>query len=260
MDDEGSSNGYAKKFAGFLAFAAAFVGAKLIVPPAMSYFSRHTTDWSQRYETEIAGHPDFKDFYSSMKTNFPDDYAQLKAETVKKLEAGASGEELRNYSFTFMRTFMGNHKPDIASAPSTSLEKVRNAQIAVGEAFRRQSPEMCGHFVMTGLSQSDRPTAEATHALGILVVAQMDAASAGVTHPISRNASKMSDADGVALVTKMQRNGLSDKLLNIFASENGLASAAPATQCDIGMRMLNAVAELPKDQADRISAYLITNS
>ena len=260
MEYETTTGRWSKKLIGIVSFMAAFAAAKLLVPPALEFFSRKTTNWAERYETEIANQPDFKNLFVAMKAKFPNDYERLKSEIVAKLETGESGAVLRAHSFAFMRTFMSNHKSDIAKAPSTSLTMLRDAQLAVGEAIRSENVDMCGRFVMTGLSQSDRPSAQANRVLGNLGVAQLDAASEGIAHPISRKTTVMSDADGIALLNQMQRNGLTDEQLKIFASEDGLSKALPAVQCEIGLRMLRAVAMLPKEQADRLSAYMIVNS
>lgn len=249
-----------KKIAvGFIvAFGIAFLIGGL--KGGLSAWNRSRTDWSASFDREVTGHPQMGPMFTRFRDAYPADYARFKTAAVARASSGASGIELRTFGSNWMRDFMRARTGVMAQAPHAELAAFRAAQLAVAHRLQASSDVFCGHYVMTGLRPDDRVSDDVLPLVARQGERQIDAAVAGARAPAGRDVAALSRADSVALVRAMQQLGISQADMALIGATNGLQNAAPARQCAVGVKMMEAAASLPDAAADRVTGFLLTHS
>ncbi|MFV0624299.1 hypothetical protein ACBY01_09860 [Sphingomonas sp. ac-8] len=192
---------------------------------------------------------------AELRKSFPEDYARLRTEAVAQVKDGASNEALRTSTFAFMRRFTMDNLSLLARAPHDSLAEFRNAQLRTVRIARSDSPTLCAHVAGNGLTPADRPGLALQRALDEATAAQLRAMAAGARAPVQRP-STLSPTDSAAWMKASKARGLNPEDFDLLAN-GGLERASADEQCRIGSALAEAVATLPAEQADRITAALM---
>jgi hypothetical protein len=230
---------------------------KVAVTAGFEQLTNWDKDWPAEVETHLQSEPTTAALYSAMKTNFPDEYGRLKAQFANQLQKGASEAEIRSAGFNFMRQFAKSQMKWFAQAPEDELSAFRANQLAALDALAADSDELCGRYVMNGLSVGDRPGPDTVQALSTATASQLRAAARGRDAPVGRPTGELTEAESIEFVKALQQNGMTDSELQIFADEAKLTNAPATQQCILGGKMLRAVNSMPAKAAGRVTSYLM---
>lgn len=192
---------------------------------------------------------------AELRKSFPEDYARLRTQAVAQVKDGASNEALRTSTFAFMRAFTVNNLSLLARAPHEPLAEFREAQLRTVRIAKSDSPTLCAHVAGNGLEPSDRPGLPLQRSLDEATAAQLRAMAAGARTPVERPKA-LSPTDSAAWMKAAKTLGLGDDDARLLAN-GGLERASAPDQCRIGSTLAEAVATLPAEQADRITAALM---
>jgi hypothetical protein len=211
------------------------------------------------FDAAVLQDPNMGATFKAMQRYFPGEYAALRTELIAQRRAGASQDSVGATGFARMAEFRKAHIGDLAKAPSVDLQAYRQSQAALLASLARDSQGMCARYTFASLQRSDRLSPASQKALAEFGTIQFRAIAAGQKRPVARATDAPQPQDLAALTAQMKAGGLSDRHLAFFLGE----SATPigeTEQCQTGLAMTQALLKLPVDQADRLSAVLVSHS
>jgi hypothetical protein len=246
------------KIIGGVGVILAAIAVKLLVSSGIGDLKAATVNQSQQFDQEVS-RSDTKEMFAALRQNFPTDYDEFKRDMVGKLSSGMDGADIEVAVGAKLRTIMKDKRPAMAQAPHDALRHYNEVKLASTTVLAGDSAELCGQFVAGGVSPSNEPQGESLVAINRAIVASIELAAAGLRQPVHRDVSALSRADATALVAAMRRQGLTDVEYDAFTS--GQLDLAPVeVQCQVGLKIARGVLELPADQGDRVTAYIIVTA
>jgi hypothetical protein len=208
---------------------------------------------TQAIERELANDPTFK----ALNAAFPDEHAALLSVVSARHRAGASEAQIKDAAFRYMRDFTIRHAPDVAAAPAPELRDYAATQAGFIRALRDQDPQLCAAFAFTGLGEDTQLGGKAERAMRKGVEAQIRAARAGRDNPVAR--AKPDRTDMQSMVRALGRKGARPDQVEAIGN-GGWRQLGASEQCDLGVRLYEAVASLPAETGARVSASLVETS
>lgn len=183
----------------------------------------------------------------AIATNFPEEWPGLRAQIVADARSGMSVQRVTERAFVRSRAFMQERVPATAAASTPTLVQAVRSEAAFIAQLQKDNVDDCADFAMRGLKPTATLTPAALALLSPAVQARVKGTREGLDDPVQRPAA--GEADWAAVMSGMQAEGLSDAGLAAFQSPD----AAPvADQCEGGVYLYRAVAELPAEQAARV--------
>lgn len=248
-----------KTFFGIIAAIAAFGIAKAITSGGISaIFHPRMTEVS--FDASVKEEPHFGKLYVALQNDFPDDYNEFRSTAVEKINSGGNVQEATEFGRSYMANFVKSHMKDVAKAPNHLIEDFRRTQTTLIEVLAQESSTMCAHFFMSGLQQGDMPSEAAKPAMADAAYAVIKAAAGGIRTPVSRDAANLSDADAVAFVDALRREGVTGDQLNAFSNPALMAARSDDDQCTVGRAVYRSLDRLPDQQSVRVTAVLAGGS
>ncbi len=244
------------RVAAVAAAVLAFVVAKGLVGGGFAAWNNSEANMGLAFDREMRK-PPFVELFGAMQEGFPSEYQAFRDRMVKEAAAGASSSEIKTASFNEMRAFNKRHATDLARASSPMLRDFRRAQIEVMSQLKSEDIELCAHFGMDGLRSTDRPSAAANDVLASAGAVGIRASADGARHPSNRNIKELSEADSVAFVNALGRQGLSDSDIQLLTEPSVLAAKSSTIQCSISSAIYKAIESLPAEQADRLTGVIV---
>jgi hypothetical protein len=212
------------------------------------------------FETTVQNDPAMGPMFQAFRQYFPNDYAALKTEMVAQHRAGASPASLSLLGYNRMAAFRKAHIRELAQAPSAELEAFRKSQAALMNGLAAESPKICAQYTFSAIQPGTTPSLKVQKLLGDIGAVQFRAIAAGQKAPARRQLDTLSPADGEALVAQMKRAGLGDRQLAAFLDGSGARALSESDQCRTGVVLTQALDRLPRDQAERILAFMTAHS
>ncbi|MEL1250730.1 hypothetical protein [Aurantiacibacter gilvus] len=210
----------------------------------------------ERLDEEIAADPALAQLYSTLEEEFPEDYSALRQTLLDSLETDRSGQSGYYGAQSFMLQFMSRNLHHFAASPQEHLFEVREHSIRAMEMVASEGQGMCARYTMSGLAHDDVLSSRTEMQLSRLTVAQVRAMAAGRDHPVKRG--EATEADWDAYARKLQENGMTAEEVDaFFYGGAGLLGLSEAAQCRLGRAIYNALADLPDDVSERLSAVIL---
>lgn len=230
----------------------------LVAKFGMAAFNNRPGAVEAQFEQAVQNDPNMGPMFQAMRQYFPADYGSLKTEMATQHRAGASNETLTQLGFARLAAFRQAHLRDIAHAPAADLAEFRRSQEALTVQLAKESQSMCARFSFATLSPTDRPSPAGQKALADFGAVQFRAMAAGQKNPVQRATDTPPQQDAVALVAQMKAQGLTDRQIAAFT--RGGTGLSEAEKCQTGVALSKALAKLPAEQADRVTAVMVANS
>ncbi|MBB5710157.1 hypothetical protein [Sphingomonas xinjiangensis] len=240
-----------------LIFISVFIGL-FAAKFGMYAFNNRPGAVEAEFEQAVQNDATVGPMFQAMQQYFPADYAALKTEMATQHRAGASNQMLTQLGFQRLAAFRSSHLRDLAQAPSTELAAFRKSQAALIDQLAQESQSMCARFTFATLSPTDQPSPAGQKALAEFGAVQFRAIAAGQKTPAKRPTDAPQQKDAQALVAQMKAQGLSEQQMSAFL--RGGTGLTEAEKCKTGVTLSKALAKLPTDQADRITAVMVSNS
>ncbi|MBB4098511.1 hypothetical protein [Sphingomonas kyeonggiensis] len=199
-------------------------------------------------------------FFEALRDNYPREFADYTALLSKRVREGATREQIRGESLTWMGAVTDRHLGEFVQAPHGDLNLYRQMEIQLVETMQQEDVRLCGQYVMGTLKPGTHYPPRTAERLIETAAAWITASAGGRDHPANRKIPKgeVSEADAVALVTEMRRVGASQADLDVWTDPARLARARPEQQCAIGLHLLNGIVELPHERSDRVTGWLVS--
>jgi len=203
----------------------------------------------------LESQPEFRGTYTAFREEFPQDYqAFLTRMTATANAQGAAAAGVA--AFHFMRRFMGSRVEDIAAAPDADLDRLADANVSLSRALRGYSVPLCAQFVMSGFSPGVRLSPEILARLDAANTIQLHAAAHAIRGPRVARGPLSPDLAGLWIRRMWALDPASAALL----TEGRMETATPAEQCNAGIMIYQAAAELPAEQGGLVTAHLVRES
>lgn len=259
IDESESKGGIGRKLLGWLAVFAGFFLAKFVVTYAMEYSSQKSAT-PQSVEQKLMSDPNFVAYTEPLKQHFPEDYAKLLSDLAEMVRTGASQQDIAGKAFSSSRQFVKAHMSDIAAAPTSTLVGIASSHAELSNALAEASVPACAQFGFEGLNSGTMQQLPKSMLEKFREPARMMiiAAHEGRSGKGARSA-ELSDKDGEALVTALGSQGLSERQLNTFFSDEA-KNAAPPEKCKMTVALYNGVAAMSAEQSARVTAALLLSS
>lgn len=237
---------------------------KLIAVPALGLAAascQAATDRqiAENIEEGMRDAPGGADLFDTLEREFPEEYAELVQRLVALDRQGGDISGVEEAVAPVLLPLYSRLGPEIARAPQKELFEYRDRRIAAMRSFAAHSPELCAQvaFGPTARLEARPKTVEDKRLTAELQAAFLRAAAAAKRDPHLRT--EPTEADGNVFGARLGQSALTDADLDLMASEERLLQAPPETQCRIGTEMYQAVAEIPLDSAERMTAYLLSS-
>lgn len=257
-DDKGTG-GFWKTAGGLLAGVLAFAVAKTVTHSGFDFLQRSTTTDS-KVEQILEGDARFGPTFHLMKERFPNEYHDLTADLAQVIRSGATNDQIAVRAHGAMREFLKKHVREITSAPDDLLVQIATIPAGVADNLSNESKSMCAEFGMTGIRPGADMSDSTVRLLAENARLMVVAAHEGATNPIQRQTSELSDSDSVEFVDALRKQGMTDRQLQIFATDGAMARASVIDQCEITVEMYDAVPQLPRPVAARVFAMMLVQS
>jgi hypothetical protein len=207
-------------------------------------------------EAELEREPTFHDLFIALKDNYPADSRALVAQAVADANRDDVAAANRN-AFLFMRRFSRSKAEAMTRAPAGQLRQIAQEYSALMHVLKTTDINLCARVVMEGFRPGDRPQAAALAHVNRIGVLQIGAAHAGESAGrVARG--PLSESDGTAFGSAVRANDPS--VIPLMTEEAALRSAPAARQCDMGVAIYDAAAELPLERSANVTAMLLRES
>ena len=243
---------------GFLAAVSVMVllSASACSPPATPQEKRARL--GEKFDGEVGSDQRFGGLMPTFRAGFPAEYEKLKAREIAAIQADASQKQQEDLAYDFMTDFLLRHTGDAALAPPASLKAFRERQLSLTTTLQRSSEQQCADYFIRGIGKGAKLDAASQDAMGRLTGAIMDAIVAGQQDMTVR--SGLTNADRVAMVKGLERNGFSRDQLKTFGDAKTMATLPAHEQCALGIGFERGINGLPESLADKITVAIIKDS
>lgn len=207
-------------------------------------------------EKGIMSEPDAKIIFTAMRETYPEEYKALVDQALAATKARMNDTELEQMGSAFMDGFLRRNLADAATAPDENVTELRRVRLRALRTLKAQSVALCAQSAM-----NEPLTAEVPGRRQKLEVAQVQAAlfgamAAGKRNPVKRPA--LSEQDSIAFYNRVNDGRLSEA--DFAAMTGNMLGASDETQCNVEFAVLEALAEMPDDQANRLMIAILTEN
>lgn len=205
-------------------------------------------------ERRFSERPDLAETLAAYRQAYPEDYAAFieRAATT----ANARGEaEAERAAIGEIRAYLAAKSGAIAQAPAAGLHALGGALAGLAGQLQRFNPELCAQFVAQGVMDPARLPGAIQRGIGQVNALMFRAARAGEgSGAVARGS--LSREDGAAWVARMA--AIDPSLAGQIAGTTG--ADGPPQQCQRGVTLYRAAAELPEAQSANVTAHLVRQS
>jgi hypothetical protein len=232
-------------------------GAQFITRSGVTAYQNATRDYSLSW-AEMEKSSEFRDMFLAFKESFPEEYVKFRNLMLDQMKSGTSGDELRKLSYFNVKALLGEKVRLLAQADHNALSQWRQDQENVIHALKEEGQIVeCGHFAVSGLGPDDKPRGKAKEAVFAATATQLRLSAQAEQKPVGRRIGEPSDADGIAMVEGLTRNGATNTDLTFLSD---LSKAPAEKQCAIGELMLRSIGQMSPDKHDRWMAYIASEA
>lgn len=254
-EDDGSlRSGFSGKILGVLAFAAAAVAAKFLIPAFLQSPSAATPD---RVRAEIERDPASREIFGAIRASYPDEYETFLQRFSDTANATKDTWTLRQQAFNFTRGLMRIHFEGLARAPSAALRDIALQYAALYRALHRADVRLCAEAANAGFQAGQELPFDAKGIIAHLGAMQITAARQGEAHP-SPPRSPMNEADQEQLLRAIEAR--SESGARLLRDERAMTTATQEQQCQTAIALYETVGALPPDKAAKATIHLLRAS
>ena len=238
-------------------FAPVVASALLLSGSAMASTRPHADKFAARLERAFFSDPRLSGTYDAFKTGFPKDWKLFIQKLSNLADNGATQNKLSAAAAEYFQKFISYHLSDIANSPSHRLQQYRQDNWSLIHLLSSTGISLCAKVAMGDV---DAETSLPKPAVGYLMKISeslVRAASEGKLSPVPRNAKDLTNEDAKAFIRAMRHAGATVKDLSVFGDSQTFAAAPSDQKCRIGLAIQDGLAELPLEQADRVTAFII---
>lgn len=194
-------------------------------------------------DTAIADSPLSEPFLATFKADFPEEYANFRAEQAKLIEDGGDPEDVDGNLYRLAVALSLEHSAGIARAGESELSDLLRRRQDALRLFKAEDVALCASFAETYFyTTSDDTPDEAIGQLIAFEVAYFRAIASGLRRPVTRPDLDKADLD--ALTARLQKTGLSDQSLSHLVSGD-MDELVESQRCDMAIALHEAVAAMP---------------
>ncbi len=198
--------------------------------------------------------------YVRLKRDFPGDYeAMIRDLLVQAKASNGDRQVMEQAGFRAIRSFYASKLSAMVNAPAPVLNDFNARELAFVRRLAAHDSALCSMYVMTGFGPSTVVPAELRPDMAQVGLGMLAAAKAGAGRPVDPRRGQVPSGDTEAWFAKMREIDPSDEMRRFLTGDQSPA-ADPAIGCRLGTALYQALANLPSEQAARITAYLIASS
>lgn len=189
---------------------------------------------------------------------YPADYRRLVDRMFAEAEAVyPDRQQMTAVGMRTMQGFIAEKLPDIVNAPAGELLALNDRQIELLRGLRTLDPRLCA-VAIRGELRDPTSIPIAARALAARVsLALIEAAGAGSRAARQPGRNDFNPADLQAWVAAIQEIDPSGATERVYASPAAMAGAAPASLCDAGIVIQEAVRNLPRETGGNLVAMFM---
>ena len=195
----------------------------------------------------------FQRVFEALQRNFPTDFNRIAAASHKP-DASTNAAAMLGEVFN-------RHLTDIRRAPAPNLIAIAEAERQFILGLQRHSESICAMYGETGeIAQEGLPQDLAE--LGIeLGVRKLDAARAGLDHPVEGRLDRLSSEDGQAWVSAMRMAGATKQMLGLLDGTTSTEGVTAKDRCQAHVLQISTIISMmPTESGARIAAVRYTTS
>lgn len=233
----------------------ASLGLLAITAVGMAVYNRASMTPEQRFDAEIERDSAAKEMFDPIRVNFPGEYESFRRNVLRADPSLRNREIVIKSTSNFMKSFMGRHHKDAASAPDDSVVAYVEAAAAAGDAAT--TSEIVCKTLTGGASEGPPPRNEDVAANTRMVKAMIEAVVAGSKTPVTHQ--RPTAADQAAIRNRLIARGVTDADLQLLSGP----IADPASRmrgCWTFAQVMNAAKALPRDGMVRVGANMLNES
>lgn len=244
----GQKNGFATgRRLALIAIASALLGACGMTPDQEA----------SAIEQGILAEPSMQELFTTIRTNYPEDFAILVQQLQDANIATPGNEALsEEISAAWLQEFFAKVGPDSVRAPSAELIAWSLTEGELYAALQRSSANECAAMTMGEWVLVDESNVAASAAIVRRNTAMVRASAAGRDNPQTYD--KPSEADLNRLGDSIAATGIDPELQAVIGSDVEMAALSPDEQCKIGVAFYTGISELPDDEEPKIAAYMLS--
>ncbi|MBA3676436.1 MAG: hypothetical protein H0W74_03425 [Sphingosinicella sp.] len=196
--------------------------------------------------------------FQSIQRLFPAEYNRL-IDKIFKAAAPHLGDNaaLLRAGQVAMADFFKRKMPDAVNAPLPALAAINQSQLDLVKALRKDHATACAQYLDAGFDGTTTlPLPLQQKAMGVSIL-MLEAAKAGSERPRDRSRGSLDEEAAVAWVAKMAEVEPSPIIQKMLDDDAAQAAATPDQNCQMGIAIYAAIAELPREQAAKMTAYLL---
>lgn len=191
--------------------------------------------------------------YQAVKRADPDAYDRLRSEVSKRVANGASGQDIENYTRTYMANFrQTNAEAALSASPEALAASVRTLSDILDHLHSRDQ-NLCAEYVLKAFTSERIRSLTREKDFAMLIEKQattnIDAIADGLR--AKRTYQPLSEADIQLAVHGLDQLGWSDEMRAALVDPTKLGSIPPEQVCRIQREWFATLAELPEPARTR---------
>lgn len=192
---------------------------------------------------------------------YPTEYEKFIDENFNAARRNLGDEAaLRRVGTTTIASFFRRKISDVVNAPAPVLARINSRQLDLVRALRKDQAQACAQYVNAGFDgTTELPLPLQQRATGISI-AILEAAKEGSRRPRDRSRGAMDTDAAVAWLDKIVQVEPSPAIHKMMDDEAAQQAATPDQTCQMGIAIYAAIAELPAEQAAKMTAYMLKSS
>lgn len=199
--------------------------------------------------------------FQTIKRLFPAEYEALIKEQMKAAAPHLGDDAaLIRAAQGPMTNFWKRKMPDIINAPAPALVAINQGQLNLVRALRKGHVAACAQYVDQGFDGTIAlPPALQRQAAGVSIL-MLEAAKSGRERPRDKSRGALDEGAAVAWMEKFEKVEPSETIRKMLDEDSDSTAATPDQTCQMGIAIHAAIAELPPEQAAKMTAHLLKAS
>jgi len=208
-------------------------------------------------EQGILSSPGSEDLWATIKTHYPDDFADL----VSRLQALDPQERVdatrtETVAAEWLRAFFAKIGPQAVKAPAKAMLVWSATEGELYSALQRASEDQCAAMTMGQWVYVEDKKGAVAAAITRRNAAMVRAAAAGRDTPEAY--ADPDEADFEQLGKAISATGIAADLQAALGSDAAMEALSPEDQCKVGVAVYNGLTALPNDVEPRVAAYMLS--
>jgi hypothetical protein len=208
-------------------------------------------------EQGILSSPGSEDLWATIKTHYPDDFADLVGR-LRALDAQERTDNARTEAVAaeWLRDFFARIGPDAVKAPPKAMLTWSTTEGELYAALQRASQDQCAAMTMGEWVYVDDKQGAVAAAITRRNAAMVRAAAAGRDTP--EGYLPPDKADFEQLGKAIAATGIAPDLQAALGSDEAMEALPPEDQCKVGVAVYTGLTALPDDVEPRVAAYMLS--